>query len=91
MVYKIFWEKYQFYFNDSSNYLLIQLDENGKLLPNGLEDFVNNLPIDYQIPNLLDELNELKPQLLEAKDACEAGRITEELLGDFFDTEFESR
>lgn len=58
-------------------------------MPNGIDDFVNNIPIEYRRPNLLDELNELKPKLLEAKDACEVGEITDEILGDLFDTEFE--
>lgn len=66
-----------------------QIDEDGKLLPNGIEDFVDNIPIEYRDENLLAALNELKPQLLEAKDACEAGEITDELLNDLFETELE--
>lgn len=61
-------------------------------MPNGIQDFVNNIPIDYRKPNLLEELTELKPKLLEAKDACEAGEIIITdvvVLGDLFDTEFE--
>lgn len=67
----------------------VQIDENGKLLPDGIDDFVSNLPSELQSPNLLDELNEIKPKLLEAKDPCEAGEITDDLLGDLFETEFE--
>lgn len=66
-----------------------QIDENGKLLPNGIENLVNNVPSEYRADNLLSELNKLKPRLLEAKNACEAGEITDEILGDLFETELE--
>lgn len=69
-----------------------QIDGNGKLLPNGIEDFTKSLPAEYAatIPNLLDDLTKLKPEILNAVDSCDAGRIVSPILGELFETEFEA-
>lgn len=58
-------------------------------MPNGIDNFVNSIPSEYRKPTLSLELSELKPELLKAKDACEVGALTVEILGDIFETEFE--
>lgn len=62
------------------------------MLPNGIEDFTKSLPAEYaaNIPNLLEDLTKLKPEILNAVDSCDAGRIVSPILGELFETEVES-
>lgn len=60
------------------------------MLPNGIEDFVKNVPEKYhkEFPDLKSELTELTSDLSEAEDACDAGRIADDAVGELFKTEY---
>lgn len=60
----------------------LQIDKNGKLLPNGFENLANNLPKEVlnNDPKLLKRLKRLKLKLIKAKSACSAGRRTKKIL-----------
>lgn len=59
-------------------------------MPNGVENFVKNLPKEYltEYPNLGQNLTQIAPELGAAKDACDAGEIASEALQDIFSTEY---
>lgn len=60
------------------------------MLDNGIENLVKSLPSEALelIPNLSNDLTARKPELLEAKDACDAGRIALPTLAELFTTEY---
>lgn len=58
-------------------------------MPKGIRRFVKNLPDEYRTPTLIDELYELKYRLRKAKNACDVGGLTYDILGHLFETEFE--
>lgn len=68
---------------------LLQIDENGKLLDNGIENFVKSIPAKYIVahPNIVQELTELVAEIKKAGSACEVGRIAIPVVGKLLATE----
>ncbi|XP_055297162.1 uncharacterized protein LOC129565881 isoform X3 [Sitodiplosis mosellana] len=71
---------------------LKMIGEDGKLLPNGIEDFIKNIPAEYlkDQSELKADLNKIAPELREAKDACDAGKIANEAVKELFKTEIDT-
>lgn len=71
-------------------FIFYQIDENGKLLEKGVENFGKKLPENYlkEFPNLLKNLTDISPELLKANDSCDAGKIAAKSVGGLFKTSF---
>lgn len=59
------------------------------MLENGIETFSKTLPEKYfkEFPHLLEDLKKIAPQLQNATDVTDAGRIADQFVQALFETE----